>query len=192
MSKAKLYVNMTKSLIPQDHLKNVLQNGVGRYVCQLQRITFRFCKSHGGSRQMRDFIENHLLGFSQRNPGVAIYLQPRRHRTPSIVAEYLNGGREVLHMAKKEPEEICKWTEHLRTRSGVQIVKMINDIHTDTPSTQGIWHPFMFRNTEWAVTKFPNKIYSDVPKTGKTATDIIYDEQSGVETENVQLCDNKK
>ncbi|KAK0044547.1 39S ribosomal protein L43 mitochondrial [Biomphalaria pfeifferi] len=179
---------MTKNLIPQDFLKNVLQNGVGRYVCQLQRITLRFCKSHGASRHMRDFIENHLLGFSQKNPGVAVYLQPRRHRAPSIVAEYLNGYREVLFMSDKQPSEICKWTEHLRTRSGVQIVKMINNIHTETPSTQGIWHPFMFRDTELAVTKFPNKKLSSVLKTGKTATDIILDEQTEALTEGVKHC----
>lgn len=30
-----------------------LQNGVGRYVCQLQRITLKFCKNNGSSRGMR-------------------------------------------------------------------------------------------------------------------------------------------
>ncbi|CAL1533690.1 unnamed protein product [Lymnaea stagnalis] len=183
-----------KKMIPEDFLKNVLQNGVGRYVCQLQRITFRFCKSHGGSRHMRDFIENHMLDFSQKHPGVVVYLQPRRNRPPSIVAEYLNGGREVLLMSGKEPGEICKWTEHLRTRSGIQIVKMINNIHTETPSTQGIWHPFMFRDTEWAVTKFPSKKASEVLKIGLTATDLVLEEQQGeplIDSMNTCKIDDK-
>jgi len=30
-----------------------LQNGLGRYVCQLQRITLKFCKNNGSSRGMR-------------------------------------------------------------------------------------------------------------------------------------------
>lgn len=38
-----------KSMFP----KAPLRNGVGRYVCQLQRITLKFCKTHGGSHGMR-------------------------------------------------------------------------------------------------------------------------------------------
>ncbi|KAK3733739.1 hypothetical protein RRG08_026854 [Elysia crispata] len=167
---------MSNNAIPRDFLKNVLQNGMGRYVCQLQRITFRFCKSHPGSRHMRDFIENHMLDFTQKNPGVVVYLQPRRHRPPSIVAEFLNGRREMMEMIDKEPEEICKWTEHMRGRSGVQIVNMIRNNHTETPSTQGIWHPFMFRDSETALTKFPNPQLSAVKQTGKTATDYLLEE----------------
>lgn len=30
-----------------------LKNGIGRYVCQLKRVTIKFCKSHGGSRGIR-------------------------------------------------------------------------------------------------------------------------------------------
>ncbi|GFS03909.1 39S ribosomal protein L43, mitochondrial-like [Elysia marginata] len=167
---------MANNAIPRDFLKNVLQNGMGRYVCQLQRITFRFCKSHPGSRHMRDFVENHLLDFTQKNPGVVVYLQPRRHRPPSIVAEFLNGRRETMEMIDKEPGEICKWAEHMRGRSGVQIVNMIRNNHTETPSTQGIWHPFMFRDTETAVTKFPDSRYSTLKHTGKTATDYVLEE----------------
>ncbi|GFN75368.1 39S ribosomal protein l43, mitochondrial-like [Plakobranchus ocellatus] len=167
---------MANNAIPRDFLKNVLQNGMGRYVCQLQRITFRFCKSHPGSRHMRDFIENHLLDFTQKNPGVVVYLQPRRHRPPSIVAEFLNGRRESMEMMRKEPQEICKWAEYMRGRSGVQIVNMIHNNHTETPSTQGIWHPFMFRDSETAVAKFPDPKYSAVRETGKTATDYVLEE----------------
>jgi len=36
----------------------------------------------------REFIENHLLEFVNKNPGIVVYLQPRRHRTPRLVAEY--------------------------------------------------------------------------------------------------------
>ena len=36
----------------------------------------------------RDFIENHLLEFTRNNPGVVVYLQPRRHHAPYLVAEY--------------------------------------------------------------------------------------------------------
>jgi hypothetical protein len=36
----------------------------------------------------RDFIEKYLLDFTRSNPGVVVYLKPRRHRQPSLVAEY--------------------------------------------------------------------------------------------------------
>lgn len=65
-----------------------LQNGVGRYVGQLQRITLKFCKSMGSSRGMRDFIENELVNFARANPSVVVYVKPRRHRGPVVVAEY--------------------------------------------------------------------------------------------------------
>lgn len=69
-------------------IKAPLQNGVGRYIGQLQRITLKFCKSNGGSRGLRDFIENDLVEFAKSNPGVVVYVKPRRHRGPVIVAEY--------------------------------------------------------------------------------------------------------
>jgi large subunit ribosomal protein L43 len=65
-----------------------LANGVGRFVLQCQRMTIKFCKSHGGSRGVRDFIENDLVAFARDNPGVVMYLKPRRHRSPVVVAEY--------------------------------------------------------------------------------------------------------
>ena len=36
----------------------------------------------------REFIESDLVAFAKQNPHVAIYLKPRRHRAPVIVAEY--------------------------------------------------------------------------------------------------------
>lgn len=36
--------------------KAPLQNAVGRYVCQLQRITLKFCKSHGSSKGTRYYM----------------------------------------------------------------------------------------------------------------------------------------
>lgn len=65
-----------------------LANGIGRYVCQLQRITLKFCKSHGSSRGVREFIENDLVTFATAHPGIVVYVKPRRHRSPILKAEY--------------------------------------------------------------------------------------------------------
>jgi len=165
--------------VPRDFLKNAMKNGIGRYVCQCKRITLRFCKEHGGSRHMREFVENHLLEFTQQNPGVVVYLQPRRHRAPSMVAEYLNGRRETMNLSGKAPAEICQWVEFMRTRQGCQIVELEKPHHTDNPSTQGIWHPFMFADTETAAVKFPNDLLSKIKPVavGTTATEAILAEQ---------------
>lgn len=91
-------------------IRTPLQNGIGRYIPQLQRITLKFCKNHGGSRGVRlvrnnitllyyrfslnflfidrDFIENGLIDYAKKNPGTVVYLKPRRHRSPVMVAEY--------------------------------------------------------------------------------------------------------
>nr|BAH72256.1 ACYPI004785 [Acyrthosiphon pisum] len=91
-----------------------LQNGIGRYICQLKRVTLRFCKSSGSSRGIRDFIETDLVSFAQDHPGTALYLKPRRHKSPSFVAEYLNGEREVIscHNFTATNGQVVKFIHH--------------------------------------------------------------------------------
>ena len=43
----------THLFMKSGHIKTPLQNGLGRFIPQLQRITFKFCKSRGGSRGVR-------------------------------------------------------------------------------------------------------------------------------------------
>ncbi len=69
-------------------------NGIGRFVPQLARITIKFCKEKGHSSGVRNFIENEIVAFAERNPHAAVYLKPRRNRTPVIVAEYRKGARK--------------------------------------------------------------------------------------------------
>ena len=75
---------------PSEFISTNLENGLGRYVCQLQRVTFKFCKESPASRGIREFIESDLVDFARKNPGVVVYLQPRRHRKAKISAEYCN------------------------------------------------------------------------------------------------------
>lgn len=53
-------------------LRPPVYNGVGRQINQLQRLTIKFCKSHGGSKGMRDFIENHLVNYAKDNQSVVV------------------------------------------------------------------------------------------------------------------------
>lgn len=36
----------------------------------------------------RDFIEKNMVDFAKEYPGIVVYVKPRRHRGPSISAEY--------------------------------------------------------------------------------------------------------
>lgn len=36
----------------------------------------------------RDYVERELVHYARANPGVVVYLKPRRHRAPAIKAEY--------------------------------------------------------------------------------------------------------
>jgi large subunit ribosomal protein L43 len=56
----------------------------------LQRLTFKFCKEHPNRRGVREFIETDLIEFANKNPGVVVYLEPKRHRLPKLVGEYCN------------------------------------------------------------------------------------------------------
>ena len=88
IQKTAVQIRWTSSSQPSEYINHNLHNGVGRYVCQLQRVTLKFCKEHANSRGIRDFIEHDLLNFARKNPGVCVYLQPKRHCKPKICAEY--------------------------------------------------------------------------------------------------------
>jgi hypothetical protein len=46
-------IRFTSSSQPAEFINSNLENGLGRYVCQLQRVTFKFCKENPGSRGLR-------------------------------------------------------------------------------------------------------------------------------------------
>ncbi|KAG7298529.1 hypothetical protein JYU34_018169 [Plutella xylostella] len=151
-----------------------LQNGVGRYVCQLQRIVFKFCKNHGSSRGMREFIEQDLVDFAKENPGVVVYLKPRRHRGPVVVAEYLNGDRVWMSVNNKSQSEITKWIEVLRTQAGdVSATRLRKYQYTDYPSVQGPWTPFTFKDPSLNTAKLPDPKYGANNRLGETATEKL-------------------
>ncbi|KAL8601251.1 hypothetical protein ACOMHN_003195 [Nucella lapillus] len=171
---------MSNAAIPRAFLKNPLQNGVGRYICQLQRITLNFCKSSPASVGMRDFIEKHLIDFTRENPGVVVYVKPRRHKGPNLAAEYLNGGCEVIRTANMPAEEVCKWLEHMRTRSGTQIVHLSKLWQTHNPSIQGVWHPFLNKHPVLGITPLPAPDLYHARTEEKSATQIVLEESSDV------------
>lgn len=164
---------MSNHTLASGFVRSALQNGVGRYVCQLQRLTIKFCKSFGASRGVRDFVEKDLVDFARNNPGVVVYLKPRRHRSPVLDAEYLNGEKDYINCHNFTREEVVKYTEYLKNKSGYPIVRLRKFWHTDTPSIQGVWTPFLHLDPEMNTRTFPDPECSRAIVNQLTATDIL-------------------
>uniref|UniRef100_A0A336MK23 Large ribosomal subunit protein mL43 n=1 Tax=Culicoides sonorensis TaxID=179676 RepID=A0A336MK23_CULSO len=151
-----------------------LQNGVGRYVCQLQRVTLKFCKNNGSSKGMRDFIEAQLLDFVKTNPGVVVYLKPRRHRTAVMVGEYLNGERQWVSCRNFTSQEIQKWLELMKTQNGETGAMRYRKMwHTDIPSIQGPWTPWTHKAPEMNLVTYPDEASSKALQLEPTATEKL-------------------
>ncbi|EZA58534.1 hypothetical protein DMN91_009044 [Ooceraea biroi] len=170
--------------------------GIGRYVCQLQRITLKFCKSHGTSGGMRGFIEHDLLDYAKQNPGVVVYVKPRRHRHPVIVAEYLNGGRYWMNVSNYDRDDIIKWMELARTQIHDSPALRLRKLwHTEFPSIQGPWTPFTFKDPKINLTEFPNKELGSAVKLRCTATEKLiklFEAQQLTEKEADDVMDTQK
>nr|CAG4635128.1 EOG090X0FS9 [Alona affinis] len=159
--------------MPSGFIGAPLNNGIGRYVPQLQRITLKFCKSYGSSLGMRDFIETELMEFAKKNPGTVVYLKPRRHKSACMVAEYLNGEREYMSCNNFTRGEIIKWIGYLTTRSGIPTMRFRRYQHTDYPTIQGVWTPFTHQAPEINLAKFPHDPLSKPENADITATEQL-------------------
>ncbi|XP_056153447.1 39S ribosomal protein L43, mitochondrial [Lampris incognitus] len=136
---------MTSRGTPSRFLKSVLQNGVGRYICQLKRISIIFSKTSPGSLGIREFIEEGVVDYTKKNPGTVVYVSPQARETPKLVAEYLNGNVREEIVSSKTSQEISELVAKLTNQSGMEIIRLRKPFHTDSPSIQGQWHPFTNR-----------------------------------------------
>ncbi|KYO40654.1 39S ribosomal protein L43, mitochondrial [Alligator mississippiensis] len=134
---------MTGRGTPSRFLASVLRNGLGRYVCQLQRLSL-----HGGDGECdplpspRDYVEEKVVDFARYNPGIAVYVNPKDCQGPTVVAEYLNGAVREESVANQTAEDIAQLIGKLANQSGLEIVRIRKPFHTNHPSIQGQWHPF--------------------------------------------------
>ncbi|KAM8888542.1 large ribosomal subunit protein mL43 [Synchiropus picturatus] len=147
---------MTARGTPSRFLKSVLQNGVGRYVCQLKRVSIIFSKNSHSSRGVRDFIEEGVVDFAKKNPGTVVYVSPQPVDNPRIIAEYLNGTVKEEPITSKTRPEISEVLTKLINQSGLEIIRIRKPFHTDSPSIQGQWHPFTNRPASIGIIT-PNK-----------------------------------
>ncbi|XP_069851152.1 large ribosomal subunit protein mL43 [Dipodomys merriami] len=138
---------MTARGTPSRFLASVLHNGLGRYVQQLQRLSFSLSRDAPSSRGAREFVEQEVADFARRNPGIVIYVNPRPCQVPRVVAEYLNGSVREESLNCKSVEEITALVQKLANQSGLDIIRIRKPFHTDNPSIQGQWHPFTNKPT---------------------------------------------
>lgn len=136
---------MTSRGTPSRFLRSVLHNGVGRYVCQLKRVSIMFSKKAQSSLGVREFIEEGVVDYAKKNPSTVVYVSPQSSTTPKIVAEYLNGNVREEIIAMKTAPQISELLTKLTNQSGLDIIRIRKPFHTDSPSIQGQWHPFTNR-----------------------------------------------
>nr|XP_046232460.1 39S ribosomal protein L43, mitochondrial [Scatophagus argus] len=136
---------MTSRGTPSRFLQSVLQNGVGRYVCQLKRISLIFSKKAQSSLGVREFIEEGVVDYAKKNPSTVVYVSPQSGRIPKIVAEYLNGSVREEVVTNKTSLQISELMTKLTNQSGLDVIRIRKPFHTDSPSIQGQWHPFTNR-----------------------------------------------
>ncbi|NP_001016727.1 39S ribosomal protein L43, mitochondrial [Xenopus tropicalis] len=145
---------MTARGSPSRFLQSVLHNGVGRYVCQLKRVSLLFSKDAPSSLGAREFIEEKAVDFARKNPSVVLYVHPHKCRVPKLVAEYLNGAVREEGINSKSAEEIVQLMQKLANQSGLDIIRIRKPYHTDSPSVQGQWHPFTNKPLSNNITNF--------------------------------------
>ncbi|XP_065221522.1 large ribosomal subunit protein mL43 [Planococcus citri] len=150
-----------------------LKNGIGRVIGQLKRVTIKFCKSHGSSQGIRNFIEQDLLDFSRTHPDVVVYVKPRRHHSPVVVAEYLNGEKQYMSFHQFTRDETLMWLNHFTNRVGVPTVRYRKLLYTECPSIQGVWSPFTFRDPALNLETFPNPKFTIPENMPPTATERL-------------------
>lgn len=68
----------------------------------------------------------------------------------------VNGGEEYISTHKHTCEDIGKWVEYLRCRSGYPVEHLIKDHHTNHPSIQGPWTPWLHRDPQINLAEYPN------------------------------------
>jgi len=112
----------------------------------------------------REFIDNEVVKFSTDNPQTAVYVRFRPGRHPRLVGEYceakkfvglklymcvssslVNGNSQVVPVPNLSSSEVKGHVGRLSTASGVKVQKLKKYMHTDNPSIQGNWTPFLHK-----------------------------------------------
>lgn len=84
-------------------------------------------------------------------------------------------------------DEICQWVEHLRTRSGYDIKRLLKYWHTHTPSVQGTWTPFTNKDTRLNIERFPSEEFGRFRSRETSSTERLLELVRAQEGKNLVL-----
>lgn len=80
----------------------------------------------------------------------------------------VNGDREWLNCRNNTQQEIAKWIDLLKTQNGNSSSLRLRKMwHTDVPSIQGPWTPFLLRSPDAQQQTYPsteNSLPLDIPQ----------------------------
>lgn len=86
----------------------------------------------------------------------------------------VNGDREWLNCRNSTKDEISKWIQLLKTQNGSSSSLRLRKMwHTDMPSIQGPWTPFMLRCPDENLTTYPNAEASEPLDIQQSATEKL-------------------
>merc|ERR1712013_261904 len=144
-----------------------------RFPAHLSRVTLKFCKGHGGSNGVRQFIQQDVVQWAKKNPSTVVYLKPRRHRSPVLVAEYLNGERHWQSLHNFSCDEVGAWMDYYRTHSGREFMDQFKMHYTDYASIQGYWNPHTHADPRIATAEFPHPQLSEAKNLESSASEQL-------------------
>ncbi|KAJ7554801.1 hypothetical protein O6H91_05G009700 [Diphasiastrum complanatum] len=110
-----------------------------RGVWQLKKLIVSYCDFTGGSRGIRDFIENRLSTFKAENPQLEVVEQLLRGRDPYLKGCYANKNERVVGVRNLTSTDILVQATRLRNSTGRKVVKLKSRHTTGRPSIQGTW-----------------------------------------------------
>jgi large subunit ribosomal protein L43 len=119
-----------------------------RGVYQLTKLNIYYCEIGGSSRALRDYIGNgQLVAWATKYPHVNIEVKRNNGYHPIIHADYVTNSKRILHQVSVKNYESWEHVEEvlmmLSNRSGRKITRITKDVLSDTPSSQGVWTPFL-------------------------------------------------
>lgn len=102
----------------------------------------------------REYIEEGVIDFARQNPGIVVYVTQKKCYVPKLVGEYLNGAVREESLNAKTPQEIAQLIQKMAAESGLDKIRIRKPFHTDSPSIQGQWNPFVNKPSALNVQEF--------------------------------------
>lgn len=92
-----------------------------------------------------EYIDKNIVQFAKDNPGIAIYVMERSGKHPTITGHFIGGNSKEVEVKNMTPEKITEFVTRLRNESGEKVEKIRKYWHTENPSIQGTWNPFLHK-----------------------------------------------